>query len=197
MRRLVITILPMLLIAITLAACGSNAAAQDDDGNRIVYDDLPAGIGRGFLAAQVDSDSKIIPMSPGESAPDFAMTLEDGGTLRLSDLQGRPVMINFWATWCPPCRAEMPGIVHAADQDEDLIVLAVNVMDERDQVQAFAEELSMGMPVLLDERGELRDHYLIRYMPTSAFINRDGYVQSVWVGLLDENRLEQQLSQIR
>jgi cytochrome c biogenesis protein CcmG, thiol:disulfide interchange protein DsbE len=158
---------------------------------------LPDGIGRGFLSAELDEDSKIMPITLGESAPDFAMTLEDGGTIRLSDLQGRPVMINFWATWCPPCRAEMPGIVDAAAMDEELIVLAVNVLEENDLVRAFAEEFEMAMPVVLDVNGELRDHYLVRGMPTSVFINRDGEVESVWVGLLDEDRLEQQLSQIR
>ena len=125
------------------------------------------------------------------------MTLDDGRSLNLSDLRGRPVMLNFWATWCPPCRAEMPEIVEAARQDEDLVVLAINVLEDVVHVEKFAEEYEMHIPVVLDADGAIQDLYQVRGMPTSIFIDRDGVIASTWAGMLDASRLDEQLAQIR
>ncbi len=106
-------------------------------------------------------------------------------------------MLNFWATWCPPCRAEMPDIVQQAELNDELVVIAANVQEAVSAIQPFAEEYGMSMPVARDTDGQLRDLYQIRGMPTSLFIDRDGNIASVWVGPLTAAQLQQQLDGIQ
>ena len=105
-------------------------------------------------------------------------------------------MINFWASWCGPCRIEMPDIVRQASDRADLVVLAINVQEDLDRVQTFVEEFQMSIPVPLDKRGDVRDLYQVRGMPTSVFIDRDGTVASTWAGLLTPDKLAELLNQI-
>jgi thiol-disulfide isomerase/thioredoxin len=195
-------LLPILLMLLVASGCTSRSGrgqqgAAVSAGNTS-YAELPQGIGRGFPLVQVaENRGRAATLSAGTAAPEFALVLSDGNTLDLSDLRGRPVMLNFWATWCPPCRAEMPDIVHQADQDEDLVVIAVNVQEDLDSVRAFAEEFGMRMPVARDTEGRLRDLFQVRGMPTSIFIDRDGDISSIWAGLLNAERLELELDRIR
>jgi thiol-disulfide isomerase/thioredoxin len=114
----------------------------------------------------------------------------------LSDLQGRPVVIKFWATWCPPSRAEMPEFVKAA-ADEDLVVLAVNVEEDRDVVEAFASEYGMEMPVVLDSHGQLNQRYLVQGLPTTYFIDSKGKLSSVVMGQISPEVLDARLAALR
>lgn len=134
----------------------------------------------------------------GQIAPDFEIVYPDGSRQRLSDLRGRPVLINFWATWCGPCRVEMPEIERAylQYQDQSLVVLAVNLQESPAQVQAFVEELAITFPVVLDPQGDLADRYQIRSLPSSLFIGRDGVVAVRWIGLLTPEQLEKHLRRI-
>ena len=122
---------------VAVSGCSSSSSSRRtgvrDSAANLTYEDLPADIGRGFPEARVPRGATISP-EEGNSSPDFSMVLEDGRELALSDLRGRPVMLNFWATWCPPCRAEMPDIVKETAGDEDVVVLAVNVQEDLDTV---------------------------------------------------------------
>lgn len=122
----------------------------------------------------------------GFPAPDFELQTSDGSTLRLADLRGQPVILNFWASWCPPCRAEMPAIqaVYHSYQDEGLIVLAVNAtnQDSLDEAQEYVEGSSFTFPILFDTTGSVQDQYQIAALPTTFFIDRDGIIQAVIVG---------------
>jgi len=128
------------------------------------------------------------PPSPREgfSAPDFTLDLLDGGQVTLSDLRGKAVLINFWATWCPPCRAEMPAIeaVYRSHKDLGLEVLAVNTTNQDDQAAAaaFVEELELTFPVPLDRTGAVSASYNLRGLPSTYFIDRHGVIRSVVVG---------------
>ncbi len=128
------------------------------------------------------------PPSPrqGFSAPDFTLETLDGGQITLSDLRGQVVLINFWATWCPPCRAEMPALerVYRSFKPMGLEVLAVNLTDQDDEVAVsrFIQELGLTFPILLDRRGEASKRYLLRGLPSTFFVDRQGVIRSVVVG---------------
>lgn len=129
----------------------------------------------------------VIPgVQPGSQAPDFTLQTLDGNSVTLSDLRGQPVIINMWASWCGPCKYEMPAIQHVYEEFRDLglVVLAVNITkkDNLASVKSFVDEYELTFPVLLDTEGHVEDAYQLRGLPSSFFIARDGTVQSVVIG---------------
>jgi cytochrome c biogenesis protein CcmG/thiol:disulfide interchange protein DsbE len=128
------------------------------------------------------------PPSPrqGFSAPDFTLETLDGDHVNLSDLRGKAVLVNFWASWCPPCRAEMPAIekVYRAYKDLGFEVLAVNTtnQDEVDAASAFVRELGLTFPIPLDRTGAVSASYNLHGLPSSYFVGPDGVIRSVVVG---------------
>jgi thiol-disulfide isomerase/thioredoxin len=200
-RRWRLPLLNLLLgvAALVLAACGGGEAEASMDASlRAVLDEFPAGTGRGYPAAQLlagstgSSDVQI-----GKPAPDFALLLEDGRHTTLSDLRGRPVVINFWATWCGPCRIEMPELMRAAAEDPNLVMLAVNVQESREQVSPFADEFAMAVPVVIDPAGAIKTFYAVRGLPTTYFIDKSGEIAAIYAGTLTPAALEERLAMIR
>lgn len=128
------------------------------------------------------------PPSPREgfSAPDFTLELLSGGEVTLSDLRGQAVMVNLWASWCPPCREEMPAIerVYQDLKDDGLIVLAVNTtnQDTEAAAKAFVQEFGLSFPVPLDRTGAVSNRYQLRGLPSTYFIDWQGVIRSVVVG---------------
>jgi len=185
--------------ALILAACGgSGAGAKLDVAKKVALADFPEGVGRGYPSVQMAPGGKSNPsLQPGSPAPDFALVLEDGSHLSLSDLRGRPVVINFWATWCGPCRLEMPELMRTAVNDPNLILLAVNVQEEKDAVAAFADDFAMTTPVLLDSEGALNKLYAVRGLPTTYFIDDSGAISAVYSGPLTPPALKERLDAIR
>jgi peroxiredoxin len=122
--------------------------------------------------------------SVGSVAPEFTLTTLDDQTVSLSNLQGQVVLINFWATWCPPCREEMPAIQNVYDRhrDDGFTVLAVNLLETNANVEAFAEELDLTFPILMDRRGQVFERYRVRGLPTTFFVDQAGVIQNVKVG---------------
>ncbi len=122
----------------------------------------------------------------GFLAPEFKLQTADGQTVALSDYRGKAVLVNLWATWCPPCRAEMPTIekVYQDYKDQGLIVLGVNATNQDDPtaVAPFIKQYSITFPILLDVNGEASSLYELRSLPTSFFIGRDGIIKEVVVG---------------
>lgn len=128
------------------------------------------------------------PPSPrvGFSAPDFTLDLLSGGQVTLSEMQGKVVVINFWTTWCPPCKAEMPALekVYRAFNDLGLEVLAVNSTNQDDEadVVTFVQELDLSFPVPLDRTGAVSAMYNLQGLPSTYFIDADGVIRDVVVG---------------
>lgn len=187
------------LLCLVLASCGgAPPAAVLDNGRTVTLAQFPAGVGRGFATAQVaGSPQSGAPLQKGATAPDFAFQLEDGRYTRLSDLRGRPVVINFWATWCGPCRMEMPELVKAAAASEDVVLLAVNVQEARSQVEPFAEEYDMQVPVVLDADGKLSRLYQVRGLPTTYFVDGEGVIAAVYAGALTPQAIADHLGEIQ
>ena len=133
------------------------------------------------------STNGLIPApQTGFLAPDFTLQTTDGKAVTLSDLRGRAVLVNIWASWCVPCRAEMPAMQRVYDEykDRGLIVLAVNstVQDQAASARAFAAEFGLTFPILLDMEGIATRLYEVRALPSSFFIGRDGVIIEVVIG---------------
>jgi cytochrome c biogenesis protein CcmG/thiol:disulfide interchange protein DsbE len=135
----------------------------------------------------------ISALTAGQSAPDFTLKTIDGDSVTLSDLRGQPVIINFWASWCYPCRLEMPELerTYQAHQAEGLTVLGINVttQDTLAEAWAFVAEFAPSFPILLDETGDVTTGYGVRGIPTSVFVDRAGVVNHVQLGALNGSQL--------
>ncbi len=121
----------------------------------------------------------------GELAPDFTLTSPEGARVALSDFRGKTVVLNFWATWCPPCRAEMPelqAVWEERGEGRDLVVLAVDVEESADAVAGFVESLALTFPVVLDVDGAVADHYGLPGLPSTFFIDADGVLRAQVLG---------------
>ena len=130
-------------------------------------------------------------------APDFNLTSSEGYDIALTDYRGKAVIVNFWATWCPPCKAEMPLFDAAAVQNKDILtVLAINSGEEVNAVASFAEQFSKELIFLLDLDYNVGNLYRVRGLPTSFFIDPDGVVQAVHIGELTEELLINYLKEI-
>lgn len=137
--------------------------------------------------------SLTVPVEVDYKAP--ALTLSDlGGTEHsLAEYRGQVVLVNLWATWCPPCKAEMPTLkaYYEAHQADGFVTIAVNDGDPADAVAAFVQEYSLTFPVLLDPTYEATERaFKTRNLPSSFVIDRDGNVRLRWVGEIDRTALE-------
>jgi peroxiredoxin len=133
------------------------------------------------------STSGLIPApQQGFLAPDFELKTPSGEAVKLSGLRGQAVLVNLWATWCPPCRAEMQSIekVYQEYRAQGFTVLAVNMTYQDDPlaVMPFVEEQALTFPILLDETGEMGNAYQLRSLPSSYFVRRDGIINEVVIG---------------
>jgi cytochrome c biogenesis protein CcmG/thiol:disulfide interchange protein DsbE len=122
----------------------------------------------------------------GFLAPDFKLDTLDGGVVTLSDLRGQAVVVNLWASWCPPCRSEMPALqtVYQTNKERGLTLLAVNMtyQDSEAAAAAFAQQFGLTFPILLDRTGLVGNLYQLRALPTTFFVDSTGVIQQVVIG---------------
>jgi thiol-disulfide isomerase/thioredoxin len=154
----------------------------------------------GGASAGASVDSIVVGGHPllGKAAPDIDLLTIDGEPVKLSELRGRPVLVNFWATWCPPCREEFPLMVdaYAEHADDGLEILGVMHQDFADGARDFAEDMSATWPILEDPQDAAYGDYLVVGMPTSFFIDADGVVRAFSLGGFSEDGLATQLESI-
>lgn len=127
----------------------------------------------------------------GDEAPDFELTSLDGEAVRLADYRGQRVFLNFWATWCPPCREEMPDMQKLYDET-DVAIIAVNMTASENGeagVEDWISSEGFSFPVPLDPEGEVTDLYEIRAYPTSYLIDSEGRISHVALGAMDYERM--------
>lgn len=149
--------------------------------------------------ADTDSTDASLPPAPaiGHPAPDLVLATLSGETFKLSEQRGTPVVLNFWATWCPPCRAELPELQVASQRLTGQVVIAgVNQAEAPADVQAFAAALGLTFPTPLDQNGDASRLYRVRSLPTTFFIDRQGIIRQMQVGPVTEATLAQLLKTI-
>jgi peroxiredoxin len=162
----------LLLLLVSVAAC-SGASAEGAEAT-------PQGVDK------------------GQRALDFTLETLDGEVQSLSDFEGSVVLVNFWATWCPPCRAEIPGFEEAyrVHGDEGFVVLGINVGEPGAVVEPFVADMDMTYPVLLDETTEVSRSYRAVGLPASLLVDRNGVIQARHVGFLSDAQLEDYLKRV-
>jgi cytochrome c biogenesis protein CcmG, thiol:disulfide interchange protein DsbE len=136
----------------------------------------------------------------GQPAPNFTLTTVDGDEVTLTDFRGQAVLINFWASWCVPCRLEMPALQQAynAHKDEGLVILGINrtFADELPDITAFVREFNLTFPILLDTNDTVNTDYQVLGLPTSIFINREGIVTHIQIGAMTKTDLKKLIDDI-
>lgn len=177
---------------------GSSQGLIETQRTRRVLSTLGSLLILGVLAALVISavwNSGGPTAAVGHPAPNFNLAGIDSDNIQLEDFEGQVVMLNFWATWCEPCRAEMPAMqrVYERYRDEGFVILAINFLETEGQVKRFLESVGATFPVAYDITGGVSDMYLVRGFPTSVFIDRDGIVHSHFSTELTEEAIEQQV----
>lgn len=188
----------MLVLGLTIGAAALFLALRQRPAATTPPTSLVASAGIYPVASLFAIDNSKTQPDPSHPAPNFAIHLPDGSTTNLTGYRGRPVILNFWATWCPPCRLEMPDLVRAyeAHKHEGLVILAIDDAEAHEQVAAFVKEFGMTMPVIIDPQGDVMATYKTNSLPSSFFIDRNGVVRLRWIGLLTPDALEQGLQTI-
>lgn len=128
------------------------------------------------LAGNVPAADTLTPMGSKLLAPDFSLQDTEGKTHRLSDYRGKPVIINFWTTWCPPCREELPSMNRAWHQleQEGVAMLAINMGEDEDTIFVFSADYPTDFPILMDQTGEVIEQWPVKGLPTTYVVAPDG-----------------------
>jgi peroxiredoxin len=150
----------------------------------------PSGERYGPIALPAALNTADVKVAPEQDslAPDFLLERLDGSEVRLSDYRGQPVVLNFWATWCAPCRKEIPQFVDAYQRfrGDGLVVIGVNLQEGKSIARGYVEDYGMQFPVAIDVDGEVGDAYRLLGLPVTYFIDRDGVVRGIFTGPFEE-----------
>jgi peroxiredoxin len=155
-----------------------------------------------ILASREVTDSSLandIAEAPaaGYRAPDFTLTTLTGEEFTLSDQLGTPVVLNFWATWCPPCRAEIPFFQRASlKYNGQVAIVGIDDGELASTVAPFAREFGITYPLPLDEQSVTARRYNVNSLPATFFIGRDGVIRQVHIGIISQGVLEDQIAQL-
>jgi thiol-disulfide isomerase/thioredoxin len=145
-------------------------------------------------SAQPEEPAPVV----GRRAPDFTLESLGGQSVSLASLQGKPVVLNFFATWCGPCKYELPAFQAMAERhaDRGLTFLLVDLQEDAEQVAPFLESLKVSLPAVLDESGRVTKTYRVRGLPSTFFVDREGVIRAVQLGALDDRALEGGIAKI-
>jgi len=134
----------------------------------------------------------------GKAAPNFSLERLDGGQLALADLRGKGVVLNFWGTWCEPCKKEMPALQKQYEvfKDKGLEVIGVNIAESPITVEPFVQQFGVEFPILLDRQSQITKLYRIGPIPTTFFISPEGTVKEIFIGQLNEATIASKVEKI-
>lgn len=191
MKRKVL--IALVVIAALLAGCAKEAAKTEQDPSEPVANPSDSAAASSTPGAarpiedqtvQILSDMGVMPLEEAVPSVAFALPLLGGESVRMADYLGKVVFLNFWATWCPPCREEMPSMQSLYDElaPQGFEIIAVNVLEPESTVAEFIDEFGYTFPILLDTDGRVMAQYGVRAYPTTYVIDRKGYVLGVRPG---------------
>lgn len=134
----------------------------------------------------------------GSKAPNFSLEQLHGSELALADLNGKGVVLNFWGTWCEPCKAEMPALQEKYEtyKDKGLVVVGVNIGESPITIEPFIKQFGIDFPILLDRKSQITKLYRIGPIPTTFFISPEGKVEDIFIGQLNEAMIESKVEKI-
>lgn len=134
----------------------------------------------------------------GQPAPEFTLQDVDGRVVRLSDFRGKVVLVNFWATWCPPCRKEFPELVKAyAGGSGDVVVVGVDLQENASEVGQFASDYGATFPIVIDARADVAEAYRVLGLPSSYFIDAQGILRDQFFGPLTQKTIADKIEKAR
>jgi peroxiredoxin len=150
---------------------------------------------------QVDTQAEAASIAEapavGYQAPDFTLPTLSGDSFTLSAHRGQPVVVNFWATWCPPCRAEMPDFQEASIKyNGQVAIIGVNDGETSERVGPFARDMGITYPLPVDEQSAVSRRYRVNSLPSTFFIDAEGVIQYVHIGLINKAVLESKIEEI-
>jgi len=150
----------------------------------------------GVIRAQIEADGAAGRI--GAPAPDFEWTSLDGQTLRLSTYRGKVVVVNFWATWCPPCREEMPALQRVAASERDIVVLEVDLMEPGDKARSFLDSLGLDrLQPVLDGDGATTRRFGVLSLPSTFFIDKTGVIRHLELTAMSEAQIRTGIQKAR
>ena len=161
-------------------------------------------LGGGWIAysqepAEMAFDAEGLTEAPiaGYLAPSFTLTSHQGEEMSLADFQGQPVVLNFWATWCPPCRAEIPHLQDASlKYNGQVAIIGIDQGEPLTLVADFVAQFGVSYPMLLDLNSDVNREYNVRALPTTIFIDSNGVVREVYTGIINGAVLEDRIEQL-
>lgn len=199
LNKQVITIIAIIVIAgvILFAMNYRNSSVNTDENAKNNTENVDKEPSKDKANEEVEADQEDGDLAVGKLAPDFTLTNLEGKEVSLSDYKGKIVMLNFWATWCKFCDVEMPDLNDLDKDNEDVVVLAVDVMEGHDKVKKYIDKGGYGFEVVLDEKGDISREYLVSAFPTTYIINKEGILMGGIQGPVNKPQIEQILESIR
>jgi thiol-disulfide isomerase/thioredoxin len=152
----------------------------------------------GQMPQEINDPEGEIGLKEGNIAPNFTLETLDGDEMALTDFRGQKVFVNFWATWCPPCQAEMPHMQELYEE-HDVEILAINLTETEpnvEQVDRFRNDFELTFPILLDHDVSIAELYQIQPIPSSYFIDTNGRIHSVALGALTKEMMVQRIEEM-
>lgn len=195
-RRLILVVL--VLTGVLLVACGDEATPTatgltGPSGQITPANTIAPGSSTTYEPPKSANDQVRI----GSLAPDFNLNNLNNQVIKLSQFRGKPVLMNFWATWCPPCEAELPMLEQTYQANSDkLVILGVNMREDADTVAGRVDKAGLKYPIVLDGNGDVTNRYQVRVFPTSLFIDKNGIVQRIILGPLTEDTVKSALERV-
>lgn len=187
MKGILIVILALALVLGGCSPSGKEEANLEED---VAKEDI-------VEAPEVDESQDEFDIAVDKESPDFTLKNLAGENVSLSDYRGKIVLINFWATWCYWCDIEMPDLQKLDKENDDIVVLAVNVGEDKETVEKYIEEGGYDFQVVLDEEGEVSVTYLVGSFPTSYFVDKEGILLGGVPGAMNYEQMTAILEDIR
>ncbi|GAA0178705.1 redoxin domain-containing protein [Clostridium sediminicola] len=185
------SLLPILIILLTLVTFTTSCSSS---GNNTIQNSKKTNNSTEEVKVQIDSS---VELKVGEEAPNFTLENLSGKATSLKDYRGKIVLINFWATWCKYCDKEMPDLEKFNNENDDLIVLAVDVKESKNTVEKYIKKGGYTFPVLLDKDAKLASTYLVSAYPTSYFVDEEGILLGSIQGMMTYEKMNEVLTVIR